>query len=72
MSARSQILDLMLEARRPLSGARIGEICRIGSWRLYPALSALEHDELIESEWEEEIVPGTPRRRLYRVGKYVP
>lgn len=40
-SPRNRILELLAEARRPLSAAVIGRICSVGSWRLNRTLYRL-------------------------------
>lgn len=70
MGAQDRIKELMFAANRPLSGAQIGFICHVGSWRLYPILHGLERDDVVESDWELEIIPGAPRRRLYRLSRW--
>ena len=52
--------------RLQLSGTEISQKTRIGSGRLYPALSGLEKKRCLKSAWDEKDVnPDLPRRRLY-------
>ncbi len=37
------------------------------SGTLYPLLIRLSDQGLLESSWEDEVVPGRPRRHLYRL-----
>lgn len=68
--ARSVILGALINGER-LSGATLSRVCSLGSATLYPALQALERDDMIACEWE----PATgqyPRRRVYRLAAAPP
>ena len=66
MKPRDRILGLLLHARHAISSYDIGQLCGLGSWRLYPALHKLELDNLVTSEWE--FPHGDfPRHRMYRL-----
>jgi DNA-binding PadR family transcriptional regulator len=65
MKAKDRILTLLIHADHYIAGPEIGRICGLGSWRLYPALVALEKDGTAESDWETPH-SGFPRLRMYR------
>jgi DNA-binding PadR family transcriptional regulator len=48
-------------------GYAIARHTQIKSGTLYPILARLAERGLLESTWEDQQAPGTPRRHLYRL-----
>ena len=46
------------------SAKQLRDMTGVGTWRLYPALMALEREGRVASEWENM---SYPRRRRYRL-----
>lgn len=63
MTPEQKILAALSEKPEGMSGAEIGEASGLWSAVLYPALSRLEHEGKVISEWAEG---DYPRRRIYR------
>jgi DNA-binding PadR family transcriptional regulator len=63
MSPEQKILNALADKPAGMSGAEIGKTIGLGSGTLYPALSRLEHEGKVISEWEQG---DYPRRRIYR------
>ena len=65
MSAEDRILRLLYVAGRPVSGADIHLITRVGPGRMYPALLRFERDGLVEMQWGDG--PKGGRAGMYRL-----
>jgi DNA-binding PadR family transcriptional regulator len=63
------LLALVRDPTEPQYGLAIAKAAGLASGTIYPILARLEHQGLLESEWEEidESLVGRRRRRYYRL-----
>lgn len=62
MDTKERVRRLVeLAGPRGLTGFEIGEICGLGSWRLYPALAANEANGTLVSDFDAGIPPRSRR-----------
>jgi DNA-binding PadR family transcriptional regulator len=64
MTPEQKILATLSDKMGGMSSAEIGKASGLWSASLYPALSRLEREGKVISEWEEG---DYPRRRIYRL-----
>jgi PadR family transcriptional regulator, regulatory protein PadR len=62
------LLAALIDAPRSWHhGYELSKDTGLKSGTLYPLLMRLSEQGLLESAWEDDVVPGRPRRHLYRL-----
>jgi DNA-binding PadR family transcriptional regulator len=62
------LLAALIEApQRWRYGYELSRVTGLKSGTLYPLLIRLSDQGLLEASWEDDVVPGRPRRHLYRL-----